>query len=254
MYDLGGLELNFLHRRLIGAALSLATGGGPIGAARAAISGGGGRRPVSRAQADRDAALQDPRFLTAGATTADVLGHIRHGHIPGTTSGHQFHAKFVSGVPALASGGLPCIPPFRRDPSGKCSLFLGDQPGRDDAPVGGAVMGRYGAAYVPGSMIVDRAVCLKGDVVGDDGLCYPKKSLTNKERAWPRGRRPLLTGGEMRAISVARRAAGRFERTQKSLQKMGMIKKPSSRRIAPRQHAHAVIPGGTLKVLSETTN
>jgi len=114
---------------------------------------------------------------------------------------------------------------------GKCVRpFMGDQPGIDDTPVGEALMGRYGAAYVPGSLIVDRAVCLSGDVVGDDGLCYPKKSLTNKERQWPRGRRPLLTGGEMRAISIASRAAGRLERTQKRLQKMGMIKKIAPRR------------------------
>jgi len=95
---------------------------------------------------------------------------------------------------------------------------------------GEVIMGRHGAAMVPGSMIVDRAVCLKGMVVGDDGLCYNKSQIKNSERQWPRGRRPLLTGGEMRAISVAARASARITRTAVRLQDLGMIKKPVARR------------------------
>jgi len=118
------------------------------------------------------------------------------------------------------------VPGMRRDPrTGNCAFFIGDQTGRDDSPVGEAIMGRFGAGYMPGSMVVDRAVCLPGDVVGQDGLCYPKSCLKNTERAWPAGRRPLLTGGEMRAISTASRAAGRLTRTHKRLEKMGMLAK-----------------------------
>ena len=111
--------------------------------------------------------------------------------------------------------------------------FLRGGPARFE--VGNAVMGRFGAGYVPGSRIIDRAICLPGDVVGMDGLCYPKRSLRNSERAWPRGRRPLLTGGEMRAISIASRAAGRLTRTAVRLQDMGLIKKPVARK--PRKKA-----------------
>lgn len=128
-------------------------------------------------------------------------------------------------------GGGGCIWPSHRDEqTGKC--IVGTMAGRDVGPgeVGDAVMGRYGAAYFPGSMIIDRAVCLPGDVVGDDGLCYPRKSLKNSEREWPRGRRPLLTGGEMRAISIAARAAGRMTRTAQRLQELGMIQKPIVRK------------------------
>ena len=134
------------------------------------------------------------------------------------------------------SSALPClIPGQRRDPNtGDCSFFIGEQPGPDDSPIGDAVMGRYGAGYMPGSQIVDRAVCLPGDVVGNDGLCYPRRSLKNDQRQWPRGRRPLLTGGEMRAISVARRAAGRLTRTAVRLQDMGLIKKPVARKPSKR--------------------
>jgi len=137
---------------------------------------------------------------------------------------------------------LPClIPGQRKDPiTGECKFFIGSVVGPDDpatrVQVGNAVMGRYGAGYVPGSKLVDRAICLPGDVGGTDGICYPKKSLTNKERAWPAGRKPLLTGGDMRAISIAARAAARLERTQKRLQKIGLMKKPSRRAPAARPH------------------
>jgi len=88
-------------------------------------------------------------------------------------------------------------------------------------------MGRYGAGLVPGSIIIDRAVCLKGMVLGDDGLCYNRAQISNKQREWPRGRRPLLTGGDMRAISIAAAAGARLERTAKRLQKIGLMKKPN---------------------------
>ncbi len=96
--------------------------------------------------------------------------------------------------------------------------------------VGDAVMGRYGAALTPGSRIIDRAVCLRGMVVGNDGLCYNRSQIKNSERMWPRGRRPLLTGGDMRAISIAARAASRLTRTAVRLQDIGLIKKPVTRR------------------------
>lgn len=145
-------------------------------------------------------------------------------------------ARTVMPIHRRISSALPClIPGQRRDPNtGDCSFFIGEQPGPDDSPIGDAVMGRYGAGYMPGSQIVDRAVCLPGDVVGNDGLCYPRRSLKNDQRAWPRGRRPLLTGGEMRAISVARRAAGRLTRTAVRLQDMGLIKKPVARKPSKR--------------------
>ncbi len=143
------------------------------------------------------------------------------------------HAKARRVITSLVGKGAGdgCILPARRDPlSGDCRVFIGEQSGRDDFGPGEPVMGRYGAAYFPGSMIVDRAICLSGDVVGDDGLCYPKKSLKNSEREWPRGRRPLLTGGDMRAISIANRAAVRLTRAAGRLQDMGLIKKPIVRK------------------------
>lgn len=124
-----------------------------------------------------------------------------------------------------------CTWPARPDPrTGECRIFLGDQTGVDATPTGDAVMGRYGAGMVPGNQVVDRAVCLPGMVVADDGICYDRKQVPNKRRMWPRGRRPLLTGGEMKAISVASRAANRLTRTAVRLQDMGLIKKPVAAR------------------------
>lgn len=112
----------------------------------------------------------------------------------------------------------------------------GQQPGTD---VGEAVMGRYGAALEPGNMVINRAVCLRGMQLADDGLCYNKSQITNKQRMWPAGRKPLLSGGDMHAISIAARAGRRMEGATKRLQRLGMMKKPT-RRLGPgRAHAHA---------------
>jgi len=108
-------------------------------------------------------------------------------------------------------------------------------------------MGRYGAALEPGSKIIDRAICLRGMQLGDDGLCYNKSQITNKQRMWPAGRKPLLTGGDMRAISIAARSAKRLEGATKRLQRMGMMKKPASRRALP-AHRHAKAATGVVSV------
>ena len=99
-------------------------------------------------------------------------------------------------------------------------------------------MGRYGAALHP--FVEDRMVrsCLPGMVLGKDVLCYNKRDLTNKEREYPKGRAPLLTGGERNAISKASRAAKKIERTTKQLQKLGMIKKPKTARKSPAALPH----------------
>lgn len=112
--------------------------------------------------------------------------------------------------------------------------------GNGTAPVGvgEAVMGRYGAALEPGIMIIERSVCLPGMNLGDDGLCYNKGAITNKQRQWPRGRRPLLTGGDMRAIGIAARAGSKLDRTTKRLRVLGLMKAlPKGR--GTRAHAHA---------------
>jgi len=138
----------------------------------------------------------------------------------------------------------PCDFPNVLDEEGRCRKPTSGEFGGEQFGVGEAVMGRYGAALEPGSMIVDRAVCLKGMQLGNDGLCYNKGAITNKQRQWPAGRKPLLTGGDMRAISTAARAGRRLDLASKRLQKMGMMKKATTRRAlpAPRAKHVALVP------------
>jgi len=130
-----------------------------------------------------------------------------------------------------------CVSPRSRFGKGSGARF---------APVGDAVMGRYGAALEPGIMVIDRSVCLRGMQLGDDGLCYNKGQITNKQRMWPRGRKPLLTGGEMRAIGIASRAGKRVDATAKRLRELGMMKKLPSPKAKP--HAHAKAATGVVSL------
>ena len=115
-------------------------------------------------------------------------------------------------------GGDCFIPGQRRDPrTGECKFFLGAVSGVDDTPVGQAVMGMYGAGLVPGNMVVDRAVCLRGMVLGNDGVCYNRKSIKNSDREWPRGARPLGSPEEMRALRIASRFAGRMDKSKERI-------------------------------------
>jgi len=147
---------------------------------------------------------------------------------------------------APSGGRTPCDYPMVRDSEGRCRMPTSGEFGGEQFGVGEAVMGRYGAALQPGSKIIDRAICLRGMQLGDDGLCYNKGNITNKQRMWPAGRKPLLSGGDMRAIGVAARAGRRLEGATKRLQRLGMMKKPARR--APPAHRHAKAATGVVSV------
>jgi len=233
LFDAGDhFALNFVHKRLLGVAKGFFEGG-PLGAARSLISGGG--RGGGSQQIRGPFRQTVRRSATARPSAAGAI--------------EQQKGRDAKFAPQNPLGSFPltsgCIFPARRDPrTGQCKIFLGSQTGRDDRPistptrvpitvtgdVGEAVMGRYGAGLVPGSQVIDRATCLRGMQLGNDGLCYNKGQISNKERMWPRGRRPLLSGGEMRAISIASTAARRLTRTAVRLQEIGLIKKPIVRK------------------------
>lgn len=70
---------------------------------------------------------------------------------------------------------------------------------------GSAVMGGFGIpALQPMVQSTPRLICPSGMVLGKDNLCYMKGALTNRMRKWPKGRRPLLTGGEMKTLAKAK--------------------------------------------------
>ena len=194
-------------------------------------------------------------LLPIPAPIAGIVGGIA-GRLAGSQQQKQVGTQVKFGQPAFSGSGFstgrskrlaeremqagPCDFPMVRDSAGRCRTPTSGEFGGEQFGVGAAVMGRYGAALEPGSMIVDRAVCLRGMQLGNDGLCYNKSQITNKQRMWPAGRKPLLTGGDMRAISIAARAGRRMELATKRLQRMGMMKKAASRRALPRPHRHAV--------------
>jgi len=241
MFERPNDQRGFIHTRLLGGIGGFFTGG-PLGAAA-----GFAKKPRARPTlpTGRAPALpsEDAKQLGRGAKFggAEFAGISR-------AFGRGTRARSLA-----AAGAEPdCKFPKRFDPrTGMCRVFLGEESGRDRprdererartrevAPVGDAVMGRFGAGLEPGVEVIERSVCLTGMILGEDGLCYNKGQISNTQRMWPRGRRPLLTGGDMRAISIAARAGKKVEATTKRLQGLGMIKKPAPRRALPR-HEHA---------------
>lgn len=225
--DMDGLAVSFVHKRIFGGVKGF-IGGGPGGAIGGFLGGGGGGGGMPNTGS---------RIMMRNVATGQVLLGRRGGLPP--KAGRDQDWVPVGQQPqvlpkSIAAGG-PCPGIGKvRGPGGTCIDLFALPPGGDPAitaQVGAAVMGRYGAALAPGSRIIDRAVCLRGMVLGNDGLCYNRTQVKNSERMWPRGRRPLLTGGDMRAISTAARAAGRLERTTKRLQKIGLMKKAAPRRM-----------------------
>jgi len=81
-------------------------------------------------------------------------------------------------------------------------ILPGGQTGTGSDVYGMAVMGSFGRPalqpYVA-QQVVRR--CPPGTVLGKDGLCYDK--IANGDRMWPRGPRPLMTGGDMKVLRKA---------------------------------------------------
>lgn len=240
MFERPNDQRGFIHKRLLGAVGGLLKGG-PLGAAAGFLA-----KPKARPTLPAGAA---PRLPTESAKQI------------GRAAKFGGPEAFATVSRPLAPG-VDCRPPQVLDPrTGRCrtprggiigatqralpggfSGFIDDngavQTFDGGTPVGDAVNGRYGAALVPGIMQIERSVCLKGMTLGNDGLCYNKGSISNTQRMWPRGRRPLLTGGDMRAIGIAARAGSKLERTTKRLRTLGMMKRlPAPRKASA--HAHA---------------
>jgi len=242
---------NFIHRRVIGAASSFVSSGfNPLSAGLTFLRGGG--RSGAKARKFPGVKSQGPsasRALVRTPTARTLTA--RPGPRSAAEQARGREIKFASlGVEGSRPSIRPqfsvppifgkCIPPFFDDGQGGCEIDLvpgpgggGTGPRRD---IGETIMGRYGAGEVPGNQPIDRAVCRRGMVLGNDGICYNRSQISNKERAWPRGRRPLLTGGDMRAISTAARAGKRLEGATKRLQKIGLMKKPTRRPTAAQIH------------------
>jgi len=221
-----GDERAFIHKSKIGKFFTSKAGGLAVGLvsglltkgkSRPTLPAGQGARPSGFSAAEKEGG----RLAKFGGAGAPAFAATAPGFAaPG----------FAGPTPTGGRRLLPCPQGFRHDVrSGQC------EPGGGQA-VGEAVMGNYGAGLVPSSMIIDRQVCLRGMQLGNDGVCYNRSQIRNNQRMWPAGRKPLLTGGDMRAISTAARAGRRLEGATKRLQRLGMMKKPARRGVPRVQH------------------
>lgn len=213
-----GDERGFLHKKILGLV-------GKVGGILP-IPGAGAISTIARTLAGSGKTV--PRTLTARPTQFSA-GEKELGR----------QLKFGNG-----NGKAPAtdcrIPGQRRDQFGRCSWFFGERRGPNgDAPTGDAVMGMHGPGVEPGIQTIDRAVCGRKMVLGDDGLCYHKTQISNKERMWPKGRKPLLTGGDLNAVSTASRVGRRMDDMSARLRHMGLMKPLPKRRKAHHHHPAA---------------
>jgi len=229
--DVLGDEGGFVHKRIFGGikgAVGGLIGGGPGGLIGGAIGGfvGGGK-----GAGEGGCPPGFSRDASGNCISSKALADFRLERERKKLFPSPFRP--VTGTPFSGGAPLPFITPTR-PPTGEEGLLL---------PFGEAVMGRFGAGLKPAVFSQQRRACPRGSVLGapePDGssLCYNKRDISNKERAWPRGRRPLLTGGEMRAISTASAAAKKLQRKQKQLESLGLLKRPAprTRRALPAGH------------------
>jgi len=207
----------------LGALSGLASGGSPGSRTekRGFFTGGLKRRLGAPRPVDVIPRTFEPAVTVASVIPGDVLGTI--GDIFGIGGGDDNGRNGRTG---------PCEDPrLRRDARGNC-IFPGSPRGADVFR-GEAINGRFGAGTVAGSRIVDVAVCPSGAVLGKDGICYDH--LPNRDRLYPRGRRPLLTGGDMGAISRASRAGKKLDRTNARLRGLGFMKPAAVRKRRPKK-------------------
>jgi len=196
-----GERRGFIHKRIIGGAVGF-LGGGFAGAAKGFLQPGGSTQQAQ------------PRFITQPQQQPCLVGFEPDGR--GGCMRKTARSSSFGGVPLPQRPGAPraSAAAFAERPD-----FFGD-----------AVMGQYGVALEPGVMVIERTVCPDGMLVATDGLCYNRSQLRNKERRWPKGRRPLLTGGDLNAISKAKRAATRLHNATSSVRAIGLLKPAPKRR------------------------
>jgi len=247
MRALVGNERGFVHKKLLGGISKLAGVASFIPGAStvSAITGKLAGRTVPRSQVARvtkfsQAEKQFGRQVKfesegAGPSLAQRFGRFAIG------AAERFAGQRTARPTGIAPPTFPpirgfgpktgdCPEPLILSPQGNC--IAPTSPRGAELFFGEATMGRYGAALIPGSQIIDRATCPRGAQLGNDGLCYNKGQITNKQRMWPAGAKPLLTGGQMNAIRIADRARTRVARTAVRLG----IEPKARRRRAPAGH------------------
>lgn len=94
---------------------------------------------------------------------------------------------------------------------------------------GAAVMGGFGIPAMEPAVVGQTQYgpilrCPTGAVLGKDNLCYQKGTITNKQRKWPKGPRPLLTGGEMKTLRKVKSLENKVKRAWQTAGKPGQTR------------------------------
>ncbi len=216
-----GDQRAFLHKKIFGGISKIAGVAANLG-----IPGAGFARDITRGLSGAGAPRSRGLGRRAGApppiqvipqTFAPTIS-------PTTFPGRPFGGE----AGGNGTGAGPCRPGTVPDPQGRGFCISPRSPFGAQELGGDVIAGQYGAGYVATSRIVDVAVCRRGTVLGKDGICYA--NLANKNRLYPRGRRPLLTGGDMKAISRARTAGNRLANAKQDLLAIGMLKAAGPRK------------------------
>lgn len=224
-------ERHFLHKRIIGIAESFLPGGGIPRQIIEAIGGGGsggGGGAFDPITFTGNGGGGGGQMSLVGAPTSTIITFIKNNFsrlshaalaaITGLTP-DQVQATYVQ-----ATGGNGCADPqLRRDAAGNCVF-----PGSPAGGVGEYLKGDYGPAREPFFETRNIRSCNAGQVLGKDKLCYNKGAISNKERLYPVGTRPLLTGGQMRAIGIASAAESKVRTTAVRLGIVGRAPRKSS--------------------------
>lgn len=159
----------------------------------------------------------------AGALTGAALGAISPSgpRRPGTS---MALAGSSSCPPGSFKVGRSCLD-LRPGGAGSGSgvLVSPGEPRRTPSMIGAS-------AVAPMRNTITVRTCGQGAVLAIDGLCYDKRTIRKDQRAWPPGRKPLLTGGDLNAIAKAARAARRMKVQQRRLEQLGLLKRPKPSR------------------------
>ena len=154
-----------------------------------------------------------------GGVLGPIVGGIFNGGSGQTpTSANPPTPGFAPGV---------CVPPFFRNPrTGQCELDLVPGPGGGGTgPCRTGGNGRIPPSTLQGSapFQVESVTrhCPKGSVLGDNGLCYDRRTIPNSRRMWPKPTPPLGTSGDMNAVAKAGRFAKRLKTKERTLKKVG---------------------------------
>lgn len=235
-----GDERGLVHKRII-AGIGGFIGGGPAGAiagfARGGGSGGGcppGLIPHFRTGECVDPVLSAQGISTPSSFIPNIVEELGKLFLPGPTGCPPGFATgpdgFCFALGPGSNGFGPCADPdLVRDRDGRCRF-----PGSPSGGIGEARIGLYGPAVEPSFQTINTRVCGDDQILGKDKLCYAKGAISNKQRLWPKGRAPLLTGGQVGAIAKANAAKSKVARAYKLLG----LAKPARR--APARHQHAV--------------